>query len=93
MAQITFTKKTDGTGYEYKGSVNADFNLHLEVSETSLVSIKETTVSGTEYAKLFSGFVEPNNPIDSDWDGIVYPKYIHIESQKQPTKAYITLGS
>lgn len=66
--------------------VSNDFNVHLEFAEYTYVVVRQKT-SGTEYAYVASF----NSPVvDSDFDGIVWPKHIKITVSSKPISAIIT---
>lgn len=90
MAEITFKKV--GTKYEAEFEVNGNFALHIERSEAGVITMEQTSVKDSAYCPVV-GFSQNwrNFPvIDTMIVGDVYPMYIKLVSETQPSKAVVT---
>lgn len=76
----------DKSNFVAYSEVNNDFNVHLEFDEPTHLIVSQKT-AGTAYAYVAS-FVSPT--VDSDFDGIVWPKQIRIVASRMPKSAIIT---
>lgn len=87
MANPTFTKT--GNYYITDFSVDASFNLHLELPEAGHVQVFQKTPSAAqEYANTANW--SNSTVIDSDFIGKVFPKQIKIVSQVNPSSCIVT---
>lgn len=88
--KLNFTK--DGGHYVCEFEATSDFNIHIERSVTGIIMIYQKTISDGEYdyatSLLMNGKV-----IDVDIVALVYPKYIKIVSEIEPTLAEVTFAS
>ena len=70
-----------------------DFNLHIERSEGGLFMVEQRTSSEGKYARVanlcYQGGIEV---VDQDFVGAVYPKYIKVSSEVDPTLAIVTFN-
>lgn len=89
--ELQFSEKKYGNGqkyYEATAVVAADFNLHVERKKSEILQVYVTTVPDSEYSCAFTD--SAGEVFDHDFDGIVYPKYIKVQSWSEPTMAVIT---
>lgn len=82
--ELNFTK--DGSGYVAIAEVNDDYNVHLEFNSLSGVVVSQKT-SGNKYAVVHAS---NTMVVDDDFDGIVWPKQVRIETSEMPSVAIIT---
>lgn len=90
--EITFSKS--GEVYVAEFSVTGDFNLHLEGVLLWDYKIYQKT-AGNAYALVRGLADRPNyeKVSDLDFSGVVYPKYIKIVSEVEPTLAVVTFNA
>ena len=79
MAALSFSEA--GSGYMATATVNSDFNIHIECSKRSLVTIDITTLEGGEYKNIYT---EEKISHEEEYSSKVYPKYLRIYSSTQP---------
>lgn len=85
---LTFNK--DGGSFVAEFVATADFNLHIEKSGGDIRIMQKTTENG-KYDSIDGLYIPAGNPvIDYDFVGAVYPKYIKIVSEVEPTMAEVT---
>lgn len=88
--EITFNKTEHG--YEAEFSVTADFNLHLERKQGGDFEIYQRTGDSGKYAHIDNlGWVRGKDVFDIDFAGLLYPKYIKVVSEGEPTTAVVTV--
>jgi len=94
MAQLSFTKKTQANGkvyWESHTTVNADFNIHVEVGNHSTwIEVCKKISNTQKYAEDFKD--KFHDVFDRDFHALVYPKYICVQTGVEPTIAEITEG-
>lgn len=104
MADLRFTKNNDTQEYVAEVVVNADFNIHLErVSNGGLKiyqkngeyteAIDDRTATDRGFDVVSVPNTVPYNAgqiFDYDFDGLVYPKTIRIESGSAVTIGILT---
>lgn len=88
---LTFNK--DGGSFVAEFVTTADFNLHLEGVLLGDYKIYQKT-AGNDYTLVRGLADRPNYEKVSDFDfsGVVYPKYIKIVSEVEPTLAVVTFA-
>lgn len=89
--EITFTKIDNKYVSEFQ--VTSDFNLHLERSEGGTLNIEQRTAQGQYVAIKDAKFPLMDKVIDCDFSALVYPKYIKIISDINPTLAVVTFNA
>lgn len=88
--ELTFTK--DGDKYVTSFAVTSDFNIHIEKSGGRVVLFQSSIENG-EYDYVSGATIaETDGVFDSDFTALVYPKYIKIVADKQPTIAIVTFA-
>lgn len=89
--ELQFSEKQYGNGqkyYEATAVVAADFNLHVERMKPEIIQVYVSTVPD---AQMMCAYTESAGEVfDHDFDGIVYPKCIKVQSWSEPTMAVIT---
>lgn len=90
---LTFSNQNNEWVAEFE--VTADFNLHLEGVVEGLVKIFQKTVSDGAYAFVRAGTPYPSyqKVYDYDFVGAIYPKYIKVVCQEEPTLAVVTFNA
>lgn len=83
---LNFTKANNGWVTEFE--VTDNFNLHIERTKGGDISIYQRTV-GSKYAHVDFKALPYQRTIDVDVTGLVYPKFIKIVSEVEPTLAEI----
>lgn len=85
---LTFNK--DGGSFVAEFVTTADFNLHIEKSGGDFRIMQKTTENG-KYDSIDGLYIPAGNPvIDYDFVASIYPKYIKIVSEVEPTLAVVT---
>lgn len=85
---LTFNK--DGGSFVAEFVATADFNLHIEKSGGDIRIMQKTTENG-KYDSIDGLYIPAGNPvIDYDFVASIYPKYIKIVSEVEPTLAVVT---
>ena len=89
--ELTFRK--EGSKYIAEFEVAADFNLHLEREDGGLLYVQQRTSTSGQYDSIKGGdFAPKEKVVDCDFAGVVYPKYIKIVSEVEPTLAVVTFA-
>lgn len=75
---------------EAKLTVNADFNIHLEIDpqKSGMVIVGVSTVADGLPVVVYSGIV--SEVFDKDFDAIVYPKYLAIKIDVPVLRGVVT---
>lgn len=85
---LTFNK--DGGSFVAEFVATADFNLHIEKSSGDFRIMQKTVENGL-YDYIDGLYIPAGNPvIDYDFVASIYPKYIKIVSESEPTMAIVT---
>lgn len=88
---LQFTKQ--GDKYVAEFSATSDFNLHLEKPQGGDVKFFQSSVEGAKPAPIRGvKFYKFDLFLDEDFTSLVYPKYIRIESEVEPTMAVVTFA-
>lgn len=90
MTELNFEQIGDSGTYEAEATVNADFNLHIEMAKSGWVILSYSTVENEGYSVKDSCNVGADGVYDEDFDAIVYPKYVKVRTTALPKKGYIT---
>lgn len=104
MAVLTFVQNENTQKYVAEAVVNANFNIHLERPEGGVLQLfqkngeyTEAIDSRTATERGFDTVSVPNTVphnagkiFDYDFDGLVYPKTIRIESGSAVTIGILT---
>ena len=89
--ELTFTKENNLFVSEF--TVDSDFNLHVERSESGIFNIFQRTNFNGDYALVnLDKNLDNVRVIDYDFTATVYPKYIKIVSLKEPVLAEVTFA-
>lgn len=90
--ELNFTEKNNRWVAEFEAT--ADFNLHIEGVVEGNISIFQRGTSSGEYAYVKEGTPYPslNATYDYDFTAIVYPKYMKVSCETQPTMAVVTFA-
>ena len=89
--ELSFVK--EGSKYIAEFSATADFNLHLEREDGGLLYVSQRTSESGQYDSIKGGdFAPQDKVVDCDFVGVVYPKYIKIVSEVEPTLAVVTFA-
>ena len=87
MAQLSFSQDATSGLWIATATVNGDFNVHVEREQSGYfgIDIKTTNASNSNYVNKH--LAEQDLVIDVDFHGAVYPKYVRVVSNTQPTAA------
>lgn len=87
--ELEFQEKDYGWR-EAKLTVNADFNIHLEIDpqKSGRVIVGVSTVADGLPVVVYSGIV--SEVFDKDFDAIVYPKYLAIKIDVPVLRGVVT---
>lgn len=89
--ELRFVK--DGNVFVAEFEAAGDFNLHVERSAGGLFKVEQRTTTEGNYAKVDSlGYLDGKDVIDRDFVGAIYPKYIKVVSEVDPTLAIVTFS-
>ena len=88
--EISFTKTNNKWVSEFQ--VTSDFNIHLERNEGGTITIEQRTSDGQYDIVKSAKFPLNDKVIDCDFQALVYPKYIKIISDVNPTLAVVTFN-
>lgn len=92
MAELVFVK--EGSKYVCEIQVTSDFNLHIERDEKGFLYVQQRTTSNGEYDSINDANFAPSDLIiDVDFTALVYPKWIKIVSEKEPSRGVVTYGA
>lgn len=87
--ELSFTQKNPRR-WEAEFIATADFNLHIERQSSGFLFVQQRTSSIGEYDSISGANFALSDPIiDVDMVALVYPKYIKIVSEVEPTFAEV----
>lgn len=90
--ELSFVK--EGGKYSAEFEVTADFNLHIERDTNGFLFVQQRTASSGQYDSIQGVNFAPNDiVIDIDFVGVVYPKWIKVVSEVEPTVAVVTFNA
>ena len=92
MATQTLTFVKVGEEYVAAFETTADFALHLERPEAGSLTLGVSSVKDGDFARVenLSSRVRYQTVFDYDFLGGIYPKYIRVASETEPTMAVVT---
>lgn len=88
MKDIQFTKQ--GKTFVAEFEVNADFNLHIEKSQSGYLYMRQRSTSGKWDSVRNFQVAENDYIVDYDFTALVYPKQIRLVSEYAPTMCVLT---
>ena len=88
MKDIQFTKQ--GKTYVAEFEVNADFNLHIEKSQSGYLYMRQRSTSGKWDSVRNFQATDSDYIVDYDFTALVYPKQIRLVSEYAPTMCVLT---
>lgn len=88
MKDIQFTKQ--GKTYVAEFEVNADFNLHIEKSQSGYLYMQQRSTSGKWDSVRNFQATDSDYIVDYDFTALVYPKQIRLVSKYAPTMCVLT---
>ena len=90
MAAISFSKV--GNEYVAEFSVNGNFALHIERNVAGYVKVEQSSVQGGGYAPVmdFPMATRNHKVVDVTFTGEVFPMYLKVTCETQPTSAVVT---
>lgn len=96
--ELTFTQSQqtfDGkAAYESEFQVTGDFNIHIERKEGGRFLLYQRGIGSGEYAFVDEiGNQDHKAVIDLDMSALVYPKYIKVVSESEPTLGVVTFNA
>lgn len=87
--EITFTKVSP-VRWEAELVVSADFNLHIEKEKSGFLLIQQRGCESGGYDTVGGVNPSPSDLVfDFDFSALVYPKYIKVVSEVEPTYAEV----
>jgi hypothetical protein len=90
---LNFNK--EGNVFVAEFEATADFNIHIEgVAEGKVYIYQRSTAEG-EYAYVRAATPYPSfsKIYDCDFSALVYPKYIRVVTDAEPTMAVVTFNA
>ena len=89
MTELVFVKQ--GSKYFSEFEVTKDFNLHIERGKGGILYLQQRTTDVGMYDSVNDADFAPMDLIvDYDFSSLVYPKYIKVVSEVEPSYAAIT---
>jgi hypothetical protein len=88
--ELTFNKV--GNKYISEFEVTSDFNIHIERPEGGIIDIYQRTSTEGEYTVVDEFDTNGKSVIDVDFTALVYPKYMKVSCETQPTMAVVTFA-
>ena len=90
--ELKFNKEGEKFAAEFK--VESDFNLHIERKRGGTILFYQRTSEDGDYG-IIDGMrqYDSRGVIDVDFTALVYPKYIRIVSESEPTLAVVTFNA
>jgi hypothetical protein len=88
--KLTFNKV--GNKYISEFEVTSDFNIHIERPEGGIIDIYQRTSTEGEYTVVDEFDTNGKSVIDVDFTALVYPKYMKVSCETQPTMAVVTFA-
>ena len=88
MKDIQFTKQ--GKTYVAEFEVNADFNLHIEKSQSGYLYMQQRSTSGKWDSVRNFQATDSDYIVDYDFTALIYPKQIRLVSKYAPTMCVLT---
>lgn len=89
MTELVFVKQ--GSKYVSEFEVTKDFNLHIERGKGGILYLQQRTTDVGMYDSVNNADFAPMDLIvDYDFSSLVYPKYIKVVSEVEPSYAAIT---
>lgn len=86
--ELTFRK--EGSKYIAEFSATADFNLHLEREVGGFLYVSQRTSASGQYDSIKGGdFAPKDKVVDYDFTALVYPKFIKVVSEVEPSYAAV----
>lgn len=90
--ELSFVK--EGGKYSAEFEVTADFNLHIERDTNGFLFVQQRTASSGQYDSIQgANFTPSDRVVDIDFVGAVYPKWIKIVSEVEPTMAVVNFNA
>lgn len=88
--EINFIKENDLYIAEFE--VTNDFNIHIERENHGMLAFYQKTVANGEYAEItdFKQLIR-DKIFDSDFTGVIYPKYIKVVSGVEVINSELTI--
>lgn len=89
--ELIFTQSEIGKSWVAEFEATADFNLHIERSKGgNILLYQRTKGSGWD---IVNDFANPRyGTIDCDCAALIYPKFIKVVSEVEPTYAEVTFA-
>lgn len=90
----TSEQKFNGVpAYEVEFTATSDFNLHIERKSGGYFFVYQKAVSSGKYAIVDNlGWQNGKDVIDLDFVGAVYPKFIKVISESEPTMGVVNFS-
>ena len=90
--ELSFIKS--GSKYVCEVQVTSDFNLHIEREDSGFLYVQQRTTFDGEYDSVSGADFSPSDTIiDVDFTALVYPKWIKIVTEVEPTLAVVTFNA
>lgn len=91
--ELTFTKNEKAGTYVAEFEATADFNLHIERTKGGRIFFYQRT-AGTGYAHVDNvPWQDGKDSIDLDFTALIYPKFIKVVSEVEPSLAVVTFNA
>lgn len=91
--EIIFTQVAENK-WESEFTASADFNLHIEKEESGILLLQQRGSDSGKYDTVGGLKISPSDLVlDCDFAALVYPKYIKVISEVQPTLGVVTFNA
>lgn len=87
---MNITFNNIGNEYYSEFTVEQDFNVHIEFDYSTPLKFYQKSIDNGDYAEIKGLKITNNKVVDYDFIGAIYPKYIKIVSEVEPTLAIVT---
>lgn len=82
-----------GNKYEATFQAESDFNVHIEKEEKSSINFYQKSIAGGQYDSInMPNINHLDNIFDCDFVAVVYPKWIKIVCEVEPTVAEVNFS-
>lgn len=80
--------------YEVEFEASSDFSIHIERPEGGRFLVYQKSVANGKYSLVDGvGYQDYKDVIDIDFVGAVYPKWIKVVSEVEPTMAVVNFNA
>lgn len=90
QTELEFKKiSADGSTMVAEAVVTNDFNIHIEMEDKGMVTVKISTVPDSALAVKDEKTIDKDSAFDEDYEVLVVPKYLHIKATSIVSKGIL----